>query len=175
VTAKPSTSSQRVGLGYDVHAFAPPEAARPLILGGQQIAFERGLLGHSDADVLTHAIADALLGALRAGDLGEHFPDTDPAFAGANSLELLARVGEMVRAQSWRIVDVDSVVVAEAPRLAPYRHGMRTKLAQALGLELDQVGVKATTSEHLGFVGRGEGISAHAVVLLEHGEGDCAC
>jgi 2-C-methyl-D-erythritol 2,4-cyclodiphosphate synthase len=157
---------QRIGLGTDVHAFAAPEAQRPLILGGVTVPYERGLLGHSDADVLAHAVADALLGALRAGDIGEHFPDTDPAYQGADSLELLAQVGEMVRAGGWRVIDIDSVIVAQAPRLAPYRAEMRGNLARALGLEVDQVGVKATTSEHLGFEGRGEGISAQAVALL---------
>jgi 2-C-methyl-D-erythritol 2,4-cyclodiphosphate synthase len=171
----------RVGLGYDVHAFATPEAGRPLILGGVTIAYERGLLGHSDADVLAHAVADALLGALRAGDIGEHFPDTDPAFAGTDSLMLLAQVGEMVRARGWRIVDVDTVLVAQAPRLAPYRGQMRARLAEALRLDVEQVGVKATTTERLGFEGRGEGISAQAVALLRadtspkpSGEG-CVC
>ncbi|MDR0347332.1 MAG: 2-C-methyl-D-erythritol 2,4-cyclodiphosphate synthase [Coriobacteriales bacterium] len=166
---------QRIGLGYDVHAFASFEAARPLVIGGVTIAYERGLDGHSDADVLAHAIADALLGALRAGDIGEHFPDTDPAFAGANSLVLLAHVGEMVREGGWRIADVDSVVVAQAPRLAPYRAEMRARLAEALALDISQVGVKATTSEYLGFEGRGEGISAQAVVLLKQNGGGCAC
>jgi 2-C-methyl-D-erythritol 2,4-cyclodiphosphate synthase len=130
------------------------------------VPYERGLLGHSDADVLAHAVADALLGALRAGDIGEHFPDTDPAYQGADSLGLLAQVGEMVRADGWRVIDIDSVIVAQAPRLALYRAEMRGNLARALGLEVDQVGVKATTSEHLGFEGRGEGISAQAVALL---------
>jgi 2-C-methyl-D-erythritol 2,4-cyclodiphosphate synthase len=165
----------RIGLGYDVHAFAAPESVRPLILGGVRIPFECGLLGHSDADVLAHAVADALLGALRAGDIGEHFPDTDPSLAGVDSLVLLARVGEMVRASGWRIVDVDSVVIAQAPRLAPYRDEMRAGLATALALDVSSVGVKATTTERLGFEGRGEGISAQAVALLEYtGEG-CAC
>jgi 2-C-methyl-D-erythritol 2,4-cyclodiphosphate synthase len=169
------TGTLRVGLGYDVHAFAAAEDLRPLVLGGVRVPSARGLLGHSDADVLAHAVADAVLGALRAGDIGEHFPDTDPAFAGASSLALLARVGEMARERGWRIVDVDAVVVAQAPRLSPYRDGMRAGLAGALGLAVEQVGVKATTTEHLGFEGRGEGIGAHAVALLEQpGEG-CAC
>jgi 2-C-methyl-D-erythritol 2,4-cyclodiphosphate synthase len=161
-----SEGTTRIGLGYDVHAFARAEAARPLIIGGVRIDYGRGLDGHSDADVLAHAITDALLGALRAGDIGEHFPDTDPAFKGMDSLVILARVGALARTRGWRIVDIDSVVVAQAPRLAPYRDAMRARLAEALALDVDQIGVKATTSEHLGFEGRGEGISAQAVVLL---------
>jgi 2-C-methyl-D-erythritol 2,4-cyclodiphosphate synthase len=164
---KGTRGATRIGLGYDVHAFAAPEGARPLILGGVRIPFERGLLGHSDADVLAHAVADALLGALRAGDIGEHFPDTDPSLAGMDSLVILAQVGEMVRASGWRIADVDSVIAAQAPRLAPYRDEMRAGLATALALDVRWVGVMATTPEGLGFEGRGEGISAQAVVLLE--------
>jgi 2-C-methyl-D-erythritol 2,4-cyclodiphosphate synthase len=161
----------RIGLGYDVHAFAPPEAGRPLVIGGVQIDYGRGLDGHSDADVLVHALTDALLGALRAGDIGEHFPDTDPAFKGMDSLVMLAWVGGLARARGWRIVDIDSVVVAQAPRLAPYRDMMRERLAEALMLDVAQIGVKATTSEHLGFEGRGEGISAQAVALLRRSGG----
>jgi 2-C-methyl-D-erythritol 2,4-cyclodiphosphate synthase len=140
-----------------------------------RIEHERGLLGHSDADVLTHAVADALLGAARLGDIGEHFPDTDPSLAGMDSLVLLSRVRDVVRDAGWRIVDVDSVIVAQAPRLSPYRDEMRGSLAKALGVESDQVGVKATTTERLGFEGRGEGIGAQAVVLLERAREDCAC
>jgi 2-C-methyl-D-erythritol 2,4-cyclodiphosphate synthase len=172
LSARPTT---RIGLGYDVHAFAAPEDGRPLVLAGVPIACECGLLGHSDADVLAHAVADALLGALRAADIGEHFPDTDPRFEGADSLVLLARVGDMVREGGWRIVDIDSVIVAQAPRLAPYRDGMRAGLAEALALDVSQVGVKATTTERLGFEGREEGIGAHAVVLLEYTGENCAC
>lgn len=157
---------QRVGLGYDVHAFADAASGRALMLGGVRIPSERGLLGHSDADVLVHAIADALLGALRAGDIGQHFPDTDPAYEGADSLVLLKAVGQMVRDEGWSIVDIDSVIVAQVPKLAPYRDAMRSNLATALGIEMSQVGVKATTTEHLGFEGRQEGIGAQAVVLL---------
>jgi 2-C-methyl-D-erythritol 2,4-cyclodiphosphate synthase len=161
-----SAFNQRIGIGYDVHAFAAPEDGRSLILGGVIVPYERGLLGHSDADVLAHAVADALLGAARLGDIGEHFPDNDPAYAGADSLVLLARVGELVRMEGWRIIDVDSVVVAQAPRLSPYRDNMRERLAEALELSVEQLGVKATTTERLGFAGRGEGIAAEAVVLL---------
>jgi 2-C-methyl-D-erythritol 2,4-cyclodiphosphate synthase len=165
----------RIGLGYDVHAFAAPEATRPLILGGVRIEYERGLLGHSDADVLAHAVADALLGAARAGDIGEHFPNTDPAFAGADSLVLLAQVAALLRARGWQIVDVDTVIIAQAPLLSPYREEMRARLAAALELATDQVGVKATTTEHLGFEGRGEGIAAQAVALLEACGRGCVC
>lgn len=154
----------RIGLGYDVHAFA---AGRPLVLGGVRIEHDRGLQGHSDADVLAHALMDAILGAMRAGDIGTHFPDTDPAFAGVSSIALLERVGELMREGGWRLVDADTVLALEAPRISPYRDTMRENLAAALGVPVDHVGVKATTTEGLGFAGRGEGVAAHAVVLLE--------
>lgn len=154
----------RIGLGYDVHAFSE---GRRLIVGGVEIEHERGLLGHSDADVLAHALADAVLGALREGDIGKLFPDTDSAFAGADSLVLLAQVGELARERGFRIVDADCVVICERPRLSPHREAMRANLARALGVEVDCVGVKATTTERLGFEGREEGIGAQAVVLLE--------
>ncbi|NTU71065.1 MAG: 2-C-methyl-D-erythritol 2,4-cyclodiphosphate synthase [Coriobacteriia bacterium] len=154
----------RVGLGYDVHAFAE---GRKLILGGVEIAHERGLLGHSDADVLAHALADAVLGALREGDVGKLFPDTDPAYAGADSLVLLAEVGALARERGFRVIDADCVVVCERPRLSPFRDEMRANLARALGVDVSCVGVKATTTERLGFEGREEGIAAQAVVLLE--------
>jgi 2-C-methyl-D-erythritol 2,4-cyclodiphosphate synthase len=158
-----------------VHAFAQSGAVRPLVIGGVRIPYERGLLGHSDADVLAHAVADALLGAAHAGDIGEHFPDTSSAFAGMDSLVLLARVGEMLRARAWRIINVDSVIVAQAPRIAPYRDEMCAKLADALELDVGQMSVKATTSEWLGFEGRGEGISAQAIALLEGIDENCVC
>ncbi|MCL2882112.1 MAG: 2-C-methyl-D-erythritol 2,4-cyclodiphosphate synthase [Coriobacteriia bacterium] len=154
----------RIGLGYDVHALVE---GRKLILGGVDIVYERGLEGHSDADVLTHAVADAVIGALREGDLGEHFPDTDERYRGADSLGLLRRVADKARAQGWEIVDVDTVIIAQEPKLAPYREQMRLKLSAALDVAPDCVGVKATTTEHLGFEGRGEGIAAQAVALLE--------
>jgi 2-C-methyl-D-erythritol 2,4-cyclodiphosphate synthase len=154
----------RIGLGYDVHAFA---TGRRLVLGGVEIEHERGLLGHSDADVLTHALADAVLGALREGDIGRLFPDTDPAFRDADSIVLLAQVGELVRERGWRIVDADCVIIAERPKLAPHRQAMCANLAAALGVPEDSVGVKATTTERLGFEGREEGIGAQAVVLIE--------
>ena len=154
----------RIGLGYDVHAFAE---GRRLVLGGVEIPHELGLLGHSDADVLAHALADAVLGALREGDIGRHFPDTDPAFRDADSLTLLAQVGRLATQSGWRIVDADCVLVLEQPKVADYRDQMRANLAEALGIAVENVGVKATTTERLGFVGRGEGAAAQAVVLLE--------
>jgi 2-C-methyl-D-erythritol 2,4-cyclodiphosphate synthase len=157
----------RIGLGYDVHAFAE---GRRLVLGGVEIEHERGLLGHSDADVLAHALADAVLGALREGDIGRLFPDTDPAFRDADSLELLAAVGALALELGWRVADADCVLVLEQPKIAPYRDKMRANLASALGIETGAVGVKATTTEGLGFEGREEGIAAQAVVLLVRAE-----
>ena len=154
----------RIGHGYDVHAFCE---GRPLILGGVDVPCERGLAGHSDADVLAHAVADALLGAARAGDIGTLFPDTDPAYEGADSLVLLARVAELLRARGFEIVDVDVTVAAQAPKLAPHREAMRANLARAMGIPVEHMGVKATTTEHLGFVGRKEGIEAFAVALID--------
>ena len=153
----------RCGLGMDVHAFAE---GRKLILGGVDIPHERGLDGHSDADVLVHAVMDALLGAARIGDIGKLFPDTDPAYKDADSLVLLGACADAVRAAGFRIVDVDSVVAAQAPKLSPYRDQMRENLARAMGIPPENVGVKATTTEHLGFVGREEGMSAWATCLL---------
>lgn len=153
----------RIGSGYDVHAFAP---GRRLILGGVDIPYEVGLDGHSDADVLAHAIADALLGAIRGGDIGKLFPDTDPAYKGADSLKLLAAVADKVRAEGYEILDVDSVIMAQAPKMSPHRDAMRENLARAMGLSVENVGVKATTTEHLGFVGRKEGIAASATCLV---------
>jgi 2-C-methyl-D-erythritol 2,4-cyclodiphosphate synthase len=158
---------QRIGLGYDVHAFADD---RKLIMGGVEIPHERGLLGHSDADVLTHALMDALVGALRLGDIGKLFPDTDPAYKDADSLKLLAAVGERMRELGFTLIDADCVIVAEAPKMAPYREQMRANLSAVLGVDVSQVGVKATTTEKLGFEGRGEGIAAQSVVLLERAE-----
>ena len=154
----------RTGIGIDTHAFAP---GRPLILGGVDIPHEQGLAGHSDADVLTHAVIDALLGAAALGDIGEHFPDTDPRFAGADSLELLRAVALHLRERGFAIGNVDATVVLERPRLAPYRDAMRDALAGALGLPAGDVNVKATTGERMGFVGRGEGAAAMAVVTIE--------
>lgn len=153
----------RTGLGMDVHVFAE---GRKLILGGVDIPHSRGLLGHSDADVLAHAIADALLGAVRGGDIGKLFPDTDPAYKDADSLKLLAAVAGFVRERGFEIVDVDSVIAAQAPKLSPYRDQMRANLARAMGVAVENVGVKATTTEHLGFEGREEGVTAYATCLV---------
>ena len=153
----------RTGLGMDVHAFAP---GRKLILGGVDIPHHQGLDGHSDADVLAHAISDALLGAVRGGDIGKLFPDADPAFKDADSLKLLAAVADKVREEGYAILDVDSVIAAQAPKLSPHRDAMRANLAAAMGIPVENVGVKATTTEHLGFEGREEGISATAACLL---------
>ena len=153
----------RIGQGYDVHQLVE---GRKLIMGGVDIPHTRGLLGHSDADVLTHAVADALLGGVRGGDIGKLFPDTDPAYEGADSMKLLAAVADFVRDRGYEILDVDSVIAAQAPKLSPYRDQMRENLARAMGISPENVGVKATTTEHLGFEGREEGISATAVALL---------
>jgi 2-C-methyl-D-erythritol 2,4-cyclodiphosphate synthase len=161
-----------VGLGYDVHALVEE---RPLVIGGVHIPYERGLLGHSDADVLVHALADAVLGAMRAGDIGQLFPDTDPLYEGADSIVLLSQVARLMRTQGYRLVDADCVVVAQEPKLSPYRDAMRENLAQALGVSVRLVGIKATTTERLGFQGRGEGISAQAVVLLAEDATACCC
>ena len=154
----------RVGFGFDVHPLA---AGRPLVLGGVTVEFERGLAGHSDADVLSHAVGEALLGALALGDLGRHFPDTDPRYRGISSLRLLRSVVELVAARGARLVNVDATVLAQAPRLAQLLPEMAKRLADALGLELDRVSVKAKSPEGLGLVGRREGMAAMAVVSVE--------
>lgn len=154
----------RIGHGYDVHKLTE---GRKLILGGVDIPYEKGLLGHSDADVLTHAIMDALLGAAALGDIGKLFPDNDPAYAGADSLVLLERVGERIAQAGYRVGNIDATILAQKPKLAPHIPQMRANLAHRLGLDVDQVSVKATTEEGLGFTGTGEGMAAHAVCLLE--------
>ena len=154
----------RIGHGYDVHRLV---RGRDLIIGGVKIDYEFGLLGHSDADVLTHAIMDALLGAAALGDIGKHFPDSDPAYAGADSLALAKNVSALLRSNGYRIINVDSTVLAQRPKLAPFIPIMRERLAAALGVSIDDVSVKATTEEGLGFTGSGEGIAAHAVALIE--------
>jgi 2-C-methyl-D-erythritol 2,4-cyclodiphosphate synthase len=159
----------RVGVGYDVHPFAE---GRRLRLGGIEVRWPRGLAGHSDGDVALHALADAVLGACAGGDIGEHFPDHDPAYAGADSRGLLAAAVNLARRAGYRVVNADLTVVAEAPKLGPYRQAMQQTIAAALNVAPQQVSVKATTSEGLGFVGRGEGIAALAVVLLEADEGE---
>ncbi|MBV9386710.1 MAG: 2-C-methyl-D-erythritol 2,4-cyclodiphosphate synthase [Chroococcidiopsidaceae cyanobacterium CP_BM_ER_R8_30] len=153
----------RIGNGYDIHQLSPN---RPLILGGVEIPHSLGLLGHSDADALTHAIMDAMLGALSLGDIGHYFPPTDPQWAGADSLVLLAKVNQLIQKQGWQVGNIDSVVVAERPKLKPHISTMRDRLAAVLGLAPNQVGIKATTNEKLGPVGREEGIAVYAVALL---------
>ncbi|MDR3352527.1 MAG: 2-C-methyl-D-erythritol 2,4-cyclodiphosphate synthase [Zoogloeaceae bacterium] len=154
----------RIGQGYDVHALAP---GRKLILGGVEIPFAKGLLGHSDADVLLHAVTDALLGAAGLGDIGGHFPDTDPRFSGAKSRLLLQEILLRIRQLGWRPVNLDSTIIAQSPRLAPYIPAMRANLAADLGLPVDAVNIKGKTNEKLGYLGRNEAIEAQAVILIE--------
>ena len=154
----------RIGHGYDVHRLVPD---RDLILGGVRFDYPLGLDGHSDADVLTHAVMDALLGAAGLGDIGRHFPDTDPAYKGADSLKLLAHVRDLLTERGFRVGNIDVTLIAQAPKLAPQIARMGQNLADTLGIDLSRVNVKATTEERLGFTGRGEGISCHAVCLLE--------
>lgn len=157
-------SKLRIGHGYDVHKFV---YNRKLILGGVDIPYGKGLLGHSDADVLLHAISDALLGAAALGDIGKHFPDTDNAYKNADSLILLSKVNDILKSAGYQVSNIDATVIAQAPKLAPHIEQMRKNIANVLSIELDDVSVKATTEEHLGFTGRGEGISAHAVCIIE--------
>ena len=157
-------NDMRIGHGYDVHRLVED---RKLILGGVEVPFEKGLLGHSDADVLAHAVMDAVLGAAALGDIGKHFPDTDPAYAGADSLKLAQHVARIMREHGWKIVNIDSTLLCQKPKLAPYIPAMRENLAAAFGMPVDAVSVKATTEEHLGFTGEGLGIAAHAVALIE--------
>ena len=154
----------RIGHGYDVHRLVE---CRDLILGGVQIPYEKGLLGHSDADVLLHAVSDALLGAAALGGIGKHFPDTDPAYKGADSLKLLEIVAQRVKNAGFSVSNVDVTMIAQAPKLRPYIDTMRQNIANAIGVTVDRVNVKATTEEHLGFTGTGEGMACHAVCLLE--------
>ena len=156
----------RIGNGYDLHRLVPD---RPLILGGVDIPHSLGLLGHSDADALTHAIMDAMLGALSLGDIGHYFPPSDPQWSGANSLLLLEQVDQLVQARGWHVGNIDSVIIAEKPKMKPHLQTMQEKLAHTLHLNADQVGIKATTNEKLGPVGREEGIAVYAVVLLFRG------
>ncbi len=154
----------RIGHGYDVHAFSDN---RKCIIGGVEIPYEKGLLGHSDADVLLHAISDSLLGAAALGDIGKHFPDTDPQYKGANSLMLLESVVNLINSKGYTVNNIDATVIAQAPKMAPYIRQMRQNIADALKVDVDFVNVKATTEEKLGFTGRKEGISAHCVCLIE--------
>ncbi len=153
----------RIGMGYDVHRLAEN---RELIMGGVKIPYEKGLLGHSDADVLLHAIMDALLGAAALGDIGKHFPDTDPAYKGISSMILLEKTGNLLAGEGFFIENIDATIIAQAPKMRPYIDNMRKNIAEVLGLDVDHVNVKATTEEGLGFTGKGEGISAQAVCLL---------
>ena len=153
----------RIGMGYDVHRLVE---GRKLIVGGVEIPYEKGLLGHSDADVLLHAIMDALLGAAALGDIGKHFPDTDPAYKGISSIKLLKHVGELLEENLFLIENIDATIIAQAPKMRPHIDAMRQNIADALGIELTQVNVKATTEEGLGFTGSGEGISSQAICLL---------
>ena len=153
----------RIGIGYDVHRLVED---RKLILGGVEIPYEKGLLGHSDADVLVHAVMDALLGAAALGDIGQHFPDTDPEYKGISSIRLLEKVGELLKEKGYTVGNIDSIIVAQRPKLLPYRPQMAENMAKALGISVDQVSVKATTEEGLSFTGSGEGMSAKAVALL---------
>lgn len=154
----------RVGQGFDVHALV---AGRPLVIGGVTIPFDKGLLGHSDADVLLHAICDALLGAAGLGDIGRHFPDTDPAYQGAESRVLLRETGARVQSAGWRIGNIDATIIAQAPRMAPHAAQMIGNIAADLGIDAGAINIKAKTTERLGFTGRGEGIAAEAVALLQ--------
>ena len=154
----------RVGMGYDVHKLVE---GRDLIMGGVKIPYEKGLLGHSDADVLLHAISDALLGAAALGDIGKHFPDTDPKYKGADSLKLLEHVGELIEEKLYVIGNIDATIIAQRPKMAPHIPQMRENIARALHIDVNQVNVKATTEEGLGFTGSGEGISSQAIALLQ--------
>ena len=158
----------RIGHGYDVHRLVE---GRALILGGVRIPYEKGLDGHSDADVLLHAVSDALLGAAALGDIGQHFPDTDPAFKGADSLVLLSNVFEKITAKGYKISNIDVTMIAQRPKLRPYISQMEENIARVLNISKDQINIKATTEEHLGFTGEGSGMSCHAVCLLENADG----
>lgn len=160
----------RIGQGYDVHRLVQD---RPLILGGVEVPYEKGLLGHSDADVLIHAVMDALLGAAALGDIGQHFPDTDPAYKGISSVELLKKAGELLDEKGFVIENIDSTIIAQRPKLASYRPQMAANIADALHLDVSRVSVKATTEEGLGFTGNGEGISAQAIALLTEAADYC--
>ena len=165
------SESSRIGIGYDIHRLVE---GRKLILGGVEIPFEKGLLGHSDSDVLSHAICDALLGAAALADIGTHFPDSDPQWAGASSLDFLARAVEMLTDRSYRISNIDATVIAERPKLRPHIESIRERLASVLRIDVDRVSIKAKTNEGLGSVGRNEAMAAHAVVLIQRGDAEHA-
>jgi 2-C-methyl-D-erythritol 2,4-cyclodiphosphate synthase len=156
----------RVGTGFDVHRFAAPEEGRRLMLMGCEVPHDRGLAGHSDADVMLHALMDALLGAAGLGDIGQHFPDSDAAYKGADSMQLLERVMDALRERGWKVENADVCLIGERPKLAPHRQRMRERVAPVLGVDTEALNVKATTTEKLGFTGRGEGLAAQAVALL---------
>ena len=157
----------RAGIGFDAHRFAEPHEGRALMLMGVEVPFDRGLRGHSDADVMLHALMDALLGAAAMGDIGMHFPDTDPQYKDIASLELLGRVVEKLRSQGWRVANADVCLIGESPKLAPHRQAMRELVAPVLGVPIEALNVKATTTEKMGFTGRGEGLAAQAVATIE--------
>jgi len=161
-----SPTTSRIGIGYDVHGFASAEAGRALVLGGVAIPYERGLAGHSDADVLIHAVVDALLGAAALGDIGTHFPSSDPRWHDAPSTAFLTYTIDLLRQHGWAIGNVDATLVAERPRLTPHVPAMRAHLAEAMGMDIALVSVKAKTTDGLGFTGRGEGVACHAVALI---------
>ena len=154
----------RIGMGYDIHRLTP---GRPLVLGGEHIPFEKGLLGHSDADVLVHAACDALLGAAGMGDIGEHFPDTDPRYRDAYSIDLLAQVYQRIRASQWTLVNLDATIFAQAPRISPYKPNMVARMAECMSIDRQLINIKATTTEGLGAIGNGEGIAAMCVVMIQ--------
>lgn len=160
-------SAFRIGQGFDVHRFASPDEGRRLVLMGCEIPHDRGLAGHSDADVMLHALMDALLGAAGLGDIGQHFPDTDPAYRGADSAALLSRVMDDLTGRGWRVVNADVCLIGERPKVGPHRERMRQRVAPLLGVPEEALNVKATTTEKLGFTGRGEGLAAQAVVLIQ--------
>lgn len=157
----------RIGIGYDVHKLAQNRA---LIIGGVKIPYEKGLLGHSDADVLLHAVMDSLLGAAALGDIGKHFPDTDKKYLDISSILLLKNVGELLQANEYEIINIDSIIIAQNPKMAPFIENMRTNISEALNIDLDKVGIKATTEEGLGFTGRDEGIASQSICLIQKKE-----
>jgi 2-C-methyl-D-erythritol 2,4-cyclodiphosphate synthase len=156
----------RVGIGFDAHRFSGAHENRPLMLMGVHVPFDRGLAGHSDADVMAHALMDALLGAAGLGDIGQHFPDTDPAYKGIDSTELLGRVVEAIRSQGWSIINADVGLIGENPKIAPHRQAMKERIAPILGIQPGALNIKATTTEKMGFAGRGEGLAAQAIALI---------